>query len=76
MIVKIDVNGVNLAISRQIKAEENYITSLKNYYYVIIKSGNSRCMILKEKNQYLLILKKYMDFNLANSNTSTNSFNL
>jgi len=40
IIGKTDVNGVNLAISRQIEAEENYITSLKNYwlcYYKIRK---------------------------------------
>ena len=40
IIGKTDVNGVNLAISRQIEAEQNYITSLKNYwqcYYKIRK---------------------------------------
>ena len=40
IIGKTDVNGVYLAISRQIEAEQNYITSLKNYwlcYYKIRK---------------------------------------
>jgi len=40
IIGKTDVNGVNLAISRQIEAELGYITALKNYwlsYYKIRK---------------------------------------
>ena len=40
IIGKTDVNGVNLAISRKIEAEQNYVTSLKNYwlcYYKIRK---------------------------------------
>lgn len=40
IIGKTDVNTVNLAISRQIEAERNYISSLKNYwlsYYKIRK---------------------------------------
>lgn len=40
IIGKIDVNGVNLAISRRIEAEIGYITALKNYwlsYYKIKK---------------------------------------
>jgi outer membrane protein TolC len=39
-IGKTDVNGVNMAISRQIEAERNYISALKNYwlsYYKIRK---------------------------------------
>jgi outer membrane protein TolC len=39
-IGKTDVNGVNLSISRQIEAEQNYIMALKNYwlcYYKIRK---------------------------------------
>jgi len=40
IIGKTDVNGVNMAISRQIEAEQNYITALKDYwlcYYKIRK---------------------------------------
>jgi len=40
IIGKTDVNSVNMAISRQIEAEQSYITSLRNYwlsYYKIRK---------------------------------------
>ena len=37
IIGKTDVNGVNLAISRRIEAEQNYITALKNYWLCYYK---------------------------------------
>jgi len=59
IIGKTDVNGVNLAISRQIEAELGYITALKNYWLSYYKIRKLTLYDFLERNPIYVDLKEF-----------------